>query len=150
MKFNYNKILKSIAIISKKIFLLLILITFSGQAQQLSNVEVKKTFYPNGNIKTEGEYQDNILTGLYREYYLNGKLWKQWNFEDGLENGLSTWYFEDGLVSIEWNYYRGNRDGTSRVKRRVCELRRGGPVPRSQLRPGIRRRPAFRSSPRPR
>ncbi|MGB5895114.1 MAG: hypothetical protein WBG58_13135, partial [Ignavibacteriaceae bacterium] len=71
-----------------------------SEAQTLTSTEVKRTYYPNGNIKTEGEYWYDRLNGIYKEFYLNSKLWKEWHFQDGKEDGLSTWYFEDGIVSI--------------------------------------------------
>ncbi|MDX1372953.1 MAG: hypothetical protein R3321_10810, partial [Nitrososphaeraceae archaeon] len=50
-------------------------------AQTLSGTEVKKTYYPNGIIKTEGDYWYDQLHGKYKEYYPNGTLWKEWNFK---------------------------------------------------------------------
>ncbi len=38
-------------------------------------VETKKTFFPNGTIKTEGTYVKGELNGIYKEYYPNGRLW---------------------------------------------------------------------------
>jgi antitoxin component YwqK of YwqJK toxin-antitoxin module len=62
-------------------------------AQEL---EVKKEYYPNGKIKSEGTYRYGNRHGIYKEYYEGGKLWKEWNFEFGREEGISTWYFENG------------------------------------------------------
>ena len=72
----------------KYLFVLIFVITYSGHLlpQILSGTEVKKTFYPNGTIKTEGEYWYDRLHGFYREYYSTGQLWKEWKFEDGKEN----------------------------------------------------------------
>src|SRR3989304_8535694 len=99
-------------------YCLLIAIAFSFLiastfAQQLSGTKVVKTYYPNGMIKTEGDYLYDQLDGYYKEYYPNGKLWKDWKFRNGKEDGLSTWYFEDGKISIEWNYEDGIKEGTS-------------------------------------
>jgi len=75
------------------LFVLLFLIISTNHLlpQKLSGTEVKKTYYANGTIKTEGDYWYDRLQGFYREYYPTGQLWKEWKFEDGKENGLSTW-----------------------------------------------------------
>ena len=59
-------------------------------SQELPGTKVVKTYYPNGVIKTEGQYWYDKLDGFYKEYYPNGKLWKNWNFSYGKEHGLST------------------------------------------------------------
>ncbi|MBK6915312.1 MAG: hypothetical protein IPH11_17215 [Ignavibacteriales bacterium] len=74
------------------IYFFFVFISFST-AQKLSGTEVKKTYYPNGVLKTEGDYWYGQLNGEYVEYYPNGKVWKQWHFEDGLEEGLSNMVF---------------------------------------------------------
>jgi len=65
-------------------------------------------------LKTDGQYINGQLTGLYLEHYPDGTLWKKWIFSDGKENGQSVWFFPDGKISIEWNYHNGFREGTSK------------------------------------
>jgi hypothetical protein len=71
-----------------------------SEAQTLSGAEVKRTYYPNGNIKTEGEYWYDRLDGIYKEFYPNSKLWKEWHFKDGKEDGLSG--FPHGILRMEF------------------------------------------------
>ena len=52
----------------------------NGICQEDSGTKVVKTYYPNGVLKTEGQYWYDKLDGFYREYYPNGKLWKDWKF----------------------------------------------------------------------
>lgn len=84
--------------------------------------KTNKTFYPDGTLKTEGDYLYDQLDGHYKEYYPNGALWKDWNYENGKEEGISTWYFLDGKVSIEWSYIYGNKEGVSKWYYETGEL----------------------------
>ncbi|MCH8171145.1 MAG: hypothetical protein IIB07_08485, partial [Bacteroidetes bacterium] len=83
-------------------------------AQKLSGTKVKKTYYSDGKIKTQGDYWYDKLDGEYLEFYPSGKLWKKWKFKDGVEEGKSEWYFPDGKLSIVWNYRNGKKNGTSK------------------------------------
>ncbi|MCL6100365.1 MAG: hypothetical protein M1391_17535, partial [Bacteroidetes bacterium] len=78
---------------TKSLFLIAFFIT---AGITYSQAELKKEFYPNGKLKSEGTYLNGVHNGIYREYYESGKLWKEWNFQNGKEEGLSTWYFENG------------------------------------------------------
>jgi Uncharacterized protein conserved in bacteria len=93
-----------------KLNLLFILVLSFGIFAQ-GEKEVRKTFYPNGKVETEGEYLDGKLDGYYREYYPTGVLWKEWTFKNGTEEGRSNWFFENGTLSRTWNYENGNREG---------------------------------------
>jgi hypothetical protein len=106
----------------KYIFIICIVITSLSFAQSSGGVEVTKTYYPNGALKTEGEYWNGQLHGNYKEYYPNGRIWKEWHFFQGKEDGISTWYFEDGIKSIEWNYRNGEKEGTSKWYYETGEL----------------------------
>ena len=66
--------------------------------------EIKREYYSNGKLKSDGTIVNGVRNGLYKEFYESGKLWKEWNYENGKEEGLSVWYFEDGKKSMEWNY----------------------------------------------
>ena len=66
----------------KYIFFSIILfgLSFTSIAQELPGTKVVKTHYPNGVLKTEGQYWYDKLDGFYKEYYPNGKIWKDWKF----------------------------------------------------------------------
>ena len=104
------------------VLILFIFLAAAVSAQNSGNVEVKKTFYPNGVLKTQGDYIAGKLNGQYLEYYPDGRLWKVWNFVNGKENGKSDWYFENGLLSIEWNYRNGLKEDTSKWYYETGEL----------------------------
>jgi hypothetical protein len=58
--------------------------TFSGQnidaqgghrsSNQSSQEEIKATYYPDGMMKTEAQYEHGKLNGFFKQYYENGKL----------------------------------------------------------------------------
>jgi antitoxin component YwqK of YwqJK toxin-antitoxin module len=67
-----------------KIFLvinLLFILLFSNFSYSQENPyrKINKTYYPDGTIKTEGDYLYDKLDGHYKEFYPNGNLWKDWN-----------------------------------------------------------------------
>ena len=66
---------------------------------QIDQREVRKTYYPGGQIKTEGEYLDGKADGVLKEFYPSGKVWKEWNFASGKEEGISKIYFEKSLIN---------------------------------------------------
>ena len=45
--------------------------------------EIRKTYYPSGELETVGEYVNGQRDGYYKEYYKSGQLWKEWFFKDG-------------------------------------------------------------------
>ena len=80
----------SFIIIYKKILYLLLLVGLFSQItmpQENPYRKTNKTFYPDGTLKTEGDYLYDQLDGHYKEYYPNGALWKDWNYENGKEEG---------------------------------------------------------------
>ena len=92
-------------ILSKIQFILILsLLVYSSI---FSQVEIKKTYYPNGKLQSEGEYLNGKKHGEYKEFYYNGTTWKEWNYSFGKEQGISTWYFDDGTISMIWNYIDG-------------------------------------------
>ncbi|MGV3546826.1 MAG: toxin-antitoxin system YwqK family antitoxin [Pedobacter sp.] len=69
--------------------------------------ETHKTYYHhNGNLKNEGQYDDNRRrTGKWKEYYQSGKLWEVQNYEDGKPAGKFTQYYESGELYRTGSYF---------------------------------------------
>ena len=71
-----------------------------------------KTYYINGNIKSEGYYYRNNPVGLWKKYFLSGRLKSIYNVAfvaiDTLENycmsGSYIEYFENGKIAIDGHY----------------------------------------------
>lgn len=72
-----------------------------------------KFFYSTGEIRSEGNFNNNVRTGVWKYYYQNGQLEQSGSFKNGEEDGLWTWFYENGSVRREENYYRGKEDGPS-------------------------------------
>jgi len=95
-----------------------------------------KDFYPDGKLKSAGNYTDGKKTGdwkyhhsngiieqsgryniqgkpdgLWRWYYDSGQLFKEEIYRNGLKDGLMVAYDETGVVIEEGEYYNGNEDG---------------------------------------
>ena len=61
-------------------------------------------YYPNGQLRAQGTYEDGKLDGPYVSYYENGQLEEQGNYKDGKEEGLWVYYFENGQLRSEGIY----------------------------------------------
>lgn len=92
----------------RKLFVLslLVAVTLSLFAQ----VEYKKTKYPNGNTKMEGNFQNGKPVGEVLRYHENGKLQGVQVFD---KNGNSTVkiYAGDGTLSAKGKYKGQKKDG---------------------------------------
>lgn len=69
------------------------------------------SFYQNGNIKSEGFYQNNNPTGYWNYYYEGGKLKMRGQLKGNSNYGLWKYYYENGQLSMEGNIYNGKREG---------------------------------------
>ena len=75
--------------------------------------EYWKFYFPNGNVRSEGNFATNLRTGQWKFFYPDGKLEQSGNYRDGKTDGPWTWYYHDGNTLREENYYRGREDGIS-------------------------------------
>jgi len=96
-----------------------------------------KTYYLNGNLKSEITYKNNLPEGFAKFYYENGKpseegMWKgtmwvgsynyyhengnkayEWNFNDnGKRTGVQKYYYENGQLLIKGDWADGKENGT--------------------------------------
>ena len=74
----------------KNILVAIIFLSALNLFPQSNAKEIKKTFYPNGNVKSIGEYANDLRHGSYQKFYESGSLWKDWHFTNGLEEGKGT------------------------------------------------------------
>ena len=72
-----------------------------------------KLYYPNGNIKEEGEYKEGQRDGNWQFYDQSGKLIQKGNFRKGKPDGLWRWFHDYGTIRREESYTRGREDGES-------------------------------------
>ena len=121
------------------ILLLLVAAPAVSWGQDASNgKELRKSFYPDGKLKTacehnsaglldgvcktydktgklflENTYRDNVQTGC-KSFYENGKLQREYAFSSGKMNGPAKVYYENGKVQFESTYKDGRTVGISR------------------------------------
>lgn len=56
------------------IFVFAILVNSNNAYCQISPPELKRTYYDNGNIKTEETYRRGLRNGIYKEYHEDGRI----------------------------------------------------------------------------
>jgi antitoxin component YwqK of YwqJK toxin-antitoxin module len=61
-------------------------------------------YYENKQKKMEGEYKDELRTGLWKAWYENGILWSEGEYKDGKRNGIGISYHKNGKKYIEGVY----------------------------------------------
>ncbi len=72
-----------------------------------------KEYYPTGELKSEGSYQDNLKVGKWVYYYLDGEVEQTGDYLRGLPDGMWTWYYPNEQVWREEEYVMGQEDGSS-------------------------------------
>ena len=71
-----------------------------------------KDFYPDGSLKSEGNYDNGKQTGEWKFYHSNGKIEQSGKFnKQGKFEGTWKWYFDSGQLLKEENYRNGLKDG---------------------------------------
>jgi len=70
-----------------------------------------KNYFENGNIKEEGEYDNNRRTGNWTFFNIEGKIIQTGQYRNGRPEGLWKWYYSEGSILREEEYYQGKRDG---------------------------------------
>lgn len=71
-----------------------------------------KVFYEDGQIAEEGTWMEDKWTGKYKSYYRNGKLSYVWNYnEKGNRCGYQKYFYENGNIKIEGEWANGKESG---------------------------------------
>lgn len=74
---------------------------------------VKEAFYyPDGQIRMEGEYRNGKKHGHWISYYNNGNKWSEGYYEDGINHGKTNTWHENGKKYYTGYYDQGKRAGT--------------------------------------
>lgn len=74
-----------------------------------------KTFYKNGKVYQEENYENGKLDGLVKIYGLNGNVQEEESYVKGRKDGVSREYNEDGKISKETNYKYGMEVGFTKL-----------------------------------
>ena len=102
------------------------------------NDGVKKSYWENGNLKSElcyendklngdcvwyfkngtkmmqGRYVDDVLDGCYTRWYSNGKVAEEGWYKNGEHDSICRIYSEKGMLASEMYYVNGKLDGEIR------------------------------------
>lgn len=75
-------------------------------------IAYKKVFYPNGEIKVEGEMDiyGEYNIGEWKEYFESGKIKSKYSYLDGVLNGKKYFYDESGNEIKVENYNYGEKE----------------------------------------
>jgi antitoxin component YwqK of YwqJK toxin-antitoxin module len=68
-----------------------------------------RSWYSNGQICQEGDYQDGKPTGHWREWYSNGQICQEGDYQDGKQTGHWRWWYDNGQMLEEDDYRDGKR-----------------------------------------
>lgn len=71
------------------------------------NLEVRRRWYPTGQLRFETTYQDGKQIGLRRSWHDNGQLRVQTPYQDGMQEGIERWWLKNGEPGHEICYIYG-------------------------------------------
>ena len=72
-----------------------------------------KFYYPDGSLKAQGEYEDNLKVGTWKYFFTDGKIEQTGRYARGLPTGVWTWYYPNQQIRLEEEYINGLEDGMS-------------------------------------
>ena len=70
-----------------------------------------KSYYDNGELKSEINFSDNVREGDAKFYYENGNIKEERNYNNGKIEGLVKKYNKDGKLEEVFNIENGRRQG---------------------------------------
>jgi len=68
-------------------------------------------YYPGGQVRYEGQFQEGKRHGKWVYYYENGKKWSEGYFKEGKRDDSGITWHENGNISIKGKYCNGLRVG---------------------------------------
>ncbi len=112
-----------------KALLFLTLVLFIGNAADEKTYE--KTYYDNGNLKSEGWLRYNVKTDYWKFYHENGKISEQGHYEYGKREKYWFFYTKNRVRAKEGHYIKGEQvdwwlfyDPQGRINHK-CQLNMG-------------------------
>ena len=93
---------------------LFILILISNQIL-IAQTGIIKSYYPDGMLRSEVSYVNDILDGTALLYHSNGNLSQEKTFSKGIIHGWVREYFNSGLLKEEFYVDRGIKNGTHKI-----------------------------------
>jgi len=85
-------------------------------AEGITNLEGKrigiwKEFYPTGEVKVIGQYENGMKSGRWEYFAESGELIQEGSFLEGELHGNWRWYYLDGDLHRDESYRRGKENG---------------------------------------
>jgi hypothetical protein len=74
----------------------------------MSELEIKKTYYPNGQIEWEGSFKKGIPHGPNRRWHANGVLASEVYLKEGVPNGIGRQWDKNGNLIVTFEIVNGN------------------------------------------
>lgn len=72
-----------------------------------------KMFYPNGKVQEEGNWENNRWVGAYKSYYGNGQTFYDFNYTNtGKREGEQKYFYENGQLMMKGTMMDGKETGT--------------------------------------
>ncbi len=88
------------------LFIISLLVVFVSCSKQ-----TRKTYWENGNLKSELNYKNDKLDGKSTWYYENGKKEMEATYKDNVLNGPLLRWYKNGLPEVESYYEDGKLQG---------------------------------------
>lgn len=73
--------------------------------------DIRTEAYPNGNIRIETPYVENLKHGVQKEFYQDGNLKRETPYEKDRRQGIVKEYYENGTLKKETPYENGYIEG---------------------------------------
>ncbi|HLN20754.1 MAG TPA: hypothetical protein VK213_06675 [Bacteroidales bacterium] len=70
-----------------------------------------KTYFTDGKVSAEGQYNENRRSGQWKFYRADGKLEQAGSYNAGRPDGIWKWYYDNGALLREEEYFQGEREG---------------------------------------
>ena len=84
---------------------------YQGEGRKKTMVK-EAFFYPDGQLRMEGRYNDGVKHGRWISYYDNGNKWSEGYYTNGKNDGKTATWHENGQKYYEGYYKDGKRAGT--------------------------------------
>lgn len=81
------------------------------ETEFLNGTGVDRTFWGNGNLYLEVNYNEGIIDGSYKTWYSSGEMFEEKNFKKGVLDGLHKVWGKNGIQEFELHFKNGMPDG---------------------------------------
>jgi uncharacterized protein len=68
-------------------------------------------YFPPGNVKATGQFNESKKQGEWTFYYFSGKLKAKENYQNDKQEGRQIYYSEQGLITNDQTYQNGQKNG---------------------------------------